>query len=193
MERRRNNGLCAQRGKQPTVVGWGWGGSIQHSPCWGRGEGAFLGLCLPVRDLRDYQSIRAVLLSCFVLLNPQVPTGKPPVQVRRISVRSFLDLHKQSEFCSALQGAAGKFFLRAGTGLPGLCAESNTLLSCSAHAWGLCHVLQVCLVLHSMCQTCLPGPVCDQWLSPTLHTSQELREGHQGAAVAPRREWAPLL
>lgn len=68
--------LVPQRGKQPTVVGWGCGGCTQHSP-WDRtGQGAFLGLCLPVRDLRECQSIRAVLVSCQIHMFP-------PAQVRR--------------------------------------------------------------------------------------------------------------
>lgn len=37
------------------------------------------------------------------------------------------------------------------------------------------------------------GPACEQWPSPTWHTSPELGEGHQGAAVAQGREWAALL
>lgn len=67
--------LVPQPGKQPTVVGWGCGGCTQHSP-WGTGEGAFLGLCLPVRDLRECQSIRAVLVSCQI-------HKFPPAQLRR--------------------------------------------------------------------------------------------------------------
>lgn len=108
-------------------------------------------------------------------------------------MRSFLDLHKKSEFGSALQGAAGKILLRAGTGLPGLCAERDTLLSpCCACAQGCATCSQVCLLLLNMCQAWLLGLVCEQWPGPTWHTSPELGEGHQGAAVAQRWEWALL-
>lgn len=146
MERREEQwALCSAR-KAAHGAGMGLGRVHPAQPMGERGGGfaGALPACERPQRVSEHQSC------AFVLLNPQVPTGKPPARVRRISVRSFLDLHKQSEFCSALQGAAGKIFLRAGTGLPGLCAECNTLLSCCAHAWG-CATCSRCAWCPTIC------------------------------------------
>lgn len=74
VERRRNNGLCAGSSVRKAAHGAGMGLGRAHPE-----EGAFLGLCLPVRGLRESEH-----QSCaFVLLNPQVPIAEPPALVGR--------------------------------------------------------------------------------------------------------------